>query len=80
MPDFQPATLTVEDMLDCKIQYVYARPHGYSPQIEAGKVIKIKQVNNVLWMLIEPHNPCRMTKWRSEFDFVSYAHSSMTAA
>lgn len=71
--NFSPVTsMTVNDMLNCQIQYVYDRAQGYAPQRETGKVIAIKQVRNILYMEIQPDNPCLMTKWRSEFDFVSY--------
>lgn len=80
LDNLQPANLTVGDMIGTRINYVYAAPYGYPPQIETGKVISVKQAGNVLYMEIQPHNPCLMTKWRSEFDFVSYAYNKVTAA
>lgn len=59
-----PAKPVLNDMVGARIEYVHAEPYGYSPMIEIGTIVEIKERWDGLHMLVQPDNKNLIAKWR----------------
>ena len=71
-----PAFPKISDMLGAHIEYVRCRPYQRLPIIETGIVIGYQLYKGELFLKVSP-DTIRCPKWVSEFDFLSYVHSTV---
>ena len=63
----------LRDLIGIRIVYIYSQPYLSVPVVTTGVIQDYKQVKHILYLEIQPDDPCLMTKWRSEVMFLTYA-------
>lgn len=73
-------TLNLSDMVQARIEYIYAEPYAQSPMIETGTITAVKELKDGrLEMYVVPDNDKRMAKYRiAESHLLRYLHGEDT--
>lgn len=72
--------LNLEQLKGARVTIIYARPSFQSPMIEICTVLNYEfSKRGELMLLVKPDNARLFPKWRSEFDFISYVKSEVSA-
>ncbi len=67
-------------MTGASIEYIYAEPYACSPIVAIGTVIAFQQHHGVLHLHVQPDDPNRLTKWRTEHHLIRYVHDRPAVA